>query len=153
MSTINDRIKKIIDLLYGGNATTFSKEINFGASTVHAIIGKKQSVPSFPIISSIYAALYKKGLSAHWLLTGEGQMIEKKRYTEVNPEAINAIGGFFNEYGALSPEAKDTLIKSLEEEIKGLKEDIKNKDIIISKRDELINDLFGEMTKLVRGEK
>lgn len=150
---INNRIKEIIDTLYRGNAAEFSKDVDIHPSTISSIVGKRQNVPSFAILSKIYEGAYKHNVSAHWVLTGRGQMIEKKHYAEVNPEAINAIGGFFNKYGALSPEAKDTLIESLEEEIKELKKAIRNKDAVISKRDELINTLFGEMTKLVRGEK
>lgn len=149
MDTINNRIKDVINKFYDGNATAFARIVNVGPSTIHSIIGKKQSIPTFTVISSIYEALYKEGLSAHWLLTGEGQMIKEN----IIKGKVNDLGLFLYKRGKVAPEAMDNLIKSLEEEIKELKEDIKMKDTTISKRDELINTLFGEMTKLVKGEK
>ncbi len=84
MTTINNRIRDIINKFYGGNATAFARIVNVGVSTIHSIIGKRQSSPTFTVISSIYESLYARGLSAHWLLTGEGEMIKKTENTNSN---------------------------------------------------------------------
>jgi len=77
MTTINERIRTIIDVLYRGNVTGFANSIGYGASTIHSIVGKKQSVPTFSVLDKIYTDSRKHGVSAHWLLTGEGEMIEE----------------------------------------------------------------------------
>ena len=88
MTTINERIRTIIDVLYRGNVTDFANSIGCGASTIYAIVGKRQPSPTFTVISSIYESLYARGLSAHWLLTGEGEMT-KKALMEAYTKGVN----------------------------------------------------------------
>lgn len=146
MNTINNRIKDIINKFYDGNATAFARIVNVGPSTIHSIIGKKQSIPTFTVISSIYEALYKEGLSAHWLLTGEGQIIKENVITG----KVNDLGLLLYKRGKVAPEAMDNLIKSLEEEIKELKEDIKYKDSIIASREEFISELMNKLKRAIQ---
>lgn len=124
MSTINERIKKIIDVLYKGNATAFARIVNFGPSTIHSIIGKKQSIPTFTVISSIYEALSKEGLSAHWLLTGEGDMTDEPK------EAPNPF-----------------MLNELSDMVSLLEDRIREKDDIISQRDRLISNILSKCVK------
>ena len=84
MTTINDRIRTIIDVLHRGNVTAFANDIGYGVSTIHSIVGKKQSVPTFSVLDKIYTDSRKHGVSAHWLLTGEGEMIKKTESTNSN---------------------------------------------------------------------
>lgn len=77
MTTINDRIQGVVTLIADGNATAFARMCDVSASIINSIIGGRKSEPSFSILSKIYTVASKHGVSAHWLLTGEGEMIEE----------------------------------------------------------------------------
>ena len=126
MNTINERIKKIITSMYGGNATAFAREVNLGASTIHSIIGKKQAVPTFPVLSAIYSVVVEYGICGYWLMTGVGQMS--------NDDYL------INKFNL---DRKDNASNDApNEEVEKLRKELMQKDKIISQRDKTINDLL-----------
>lgn len=148
MNDINYRIQEIINKTTNGNASGFARMCDLSASIINSIVGGRRSEPSFSVLSKIYAVASKYGVSAHWLLTGEGEMIDDENvtiFTEVNHNAVNKTFSFFNKLGALSPEAKDSYIKYLEEERKELKGEIKQTRIELSQREKFISTLLSNM--------
>lgn len=144
MATINERIKKIIDVLYKGNVTAFANSVGFGASTIHAIVGARKSEPSFSVLSKIYTSVYELGVSAHWLLTGEGDMIDA--------DMVVLKGGdddikYLLQKGAnlADKDLMDKLVEKLEDEIMRLKEDLRFKDAVITSREKFITTLLSNM--------
>jgi len=89
METINERIKEIIQVLYHGNASEFSRKANIKQPTLNTIIGGRQSKPSYEVINTI--ALNVKDVDLEWLLTGKGEML-KSNYM-VQSQIANTIGG------------------------------------------------------------
>ena len=145
MSTINERIKELIDILHKGNVTSFANSINFGASTIHAIVGKKQSTPSFPVLYAIYDSLHSNlGLSAHWLLTGEGIIFDDSMVVlKGGDDDIK----YLLQKGAnlADKDLMDKLVEKLEDEIMRLKEDLRFKDAVITSREKFITTLLSNM--------
>lgn len=74
MTTINQRITKIIAELYSGNKRAFSNKIGVSAAVIENIVGKRQSSPSFDITNKILLSL--DNISADWLITGKGEMFK-----------------------------------------------------------------------------
>lgn len=72
MSTINERIKIIIERYYNGSQRAFAEAIGTSSSVVNGIVGKRKSSPSFEILQKIYATV---NISADWLLTGDGDIL------------------------------------------------------------------------------
>lgn len=72
MSTINERIKIIIERYYNGSQRAFAEAIGTSSSVVNGIVGKRKSSPSFEILQKIYATA---NISADWLLTGDGDIL------------------------------------------------------------------------------
>lgn len=92
MSTINERVRVIIDELYGGSQRAFADAIGTSSSVVNGIVGKRQSAPSFELTQKISTIA---SVSPDWLLLGYGDMmrldiqqaatvtaIHKPKYTE-----------------------------------------------------------------------
>lgn len=72
MSTINERIRAIIDTKYNGSQRAFADAIGTSSSVINGIVGKRQSSPSFELAQKISAIA---SVSPDWLLTGNGEMI------------------------------------------------------------------------------
>lgn len=72
MKSKSERVKTIIDELYVGNRAKFAAAIGVAANTIYS--WEKRNTLDYDLI---YTALREKGLSATWLLTGEGEMIEQ----------------------------------------------------------------------------
>ncbi len=72
MKSKSERVKTIIDELYAGNRAKFAAAIGVAANTIYS--WEKRNTLDYDLI---YTALREKGLSATWLLTGEGEMIEQ----------------------------------------------------------------------------
>lgn len=87
MSTINDRIKKIVDELFNGNVSAFARKINIPQPTLKDIVGGKLSTPRADILEKIFGDK-SLNVSAEWLLSGKGEML--KNISE-NSEATNNI--------------------------------------------------------------
>lgn len=74
MSTVNQRIAKIITELYSGNKRAFSTKIGVSAAVIENIVGKRQSSPSFYITNKILLSI--DNINAEWLITGNGNMLK-----------------------------------------------------------------------------
>lgn len=72
MSTINERIKIIIEQYYNGSQRAFAEAVGTSSSVVNGIVGKRKSSPSFEILQKIYTTA---NISADWLLTGNGDIL------------------------------------------------------------------------------
>lgn len=71
--TINDRIEILVNERFGGNKSAFAKSIGQPPTGLSNYIGtKRRSKPSVDLVRSIVVDL---GVSAHWLITGEGDMM------------------------------------------------------------------------------
>lgn len=73
MSTINDRIKIIVNQIFNKNISEFERASGIKPSTVKNIIGGRLTRPSYDILESIIRNNVL--LSAEWLLRGEGNML------------------------------------------------------------------------------
>lgn len=70
-TSVNQRVKNIIDDLYSGNKRAFAKEIGVSPTVIENIVGTRQGNPSFEVTQKIYA---NANINLEWLLTGEGNM-------------------------------------------------------------------------------
>jgi hypothetical protein len=91
-TTINQRIKILVDELDGGNKLAFSKRVGMSNQGLGEIIGERQSTPSYPKLEKMLRALPQ--VRMEWLLLGEGEMLKASRphksiTTETNPEEGN----------------------------------------------------------------
>ena len=85
MNTVNNRLKCIIDELFDGNVSAFSRATNISQSTLKDIVGGKMNKPSCGVLEKI-ASVKTLNVSMEWLLTGEGEM-----YVPATPsESTNA---------------------------------------------------------------
>lgn len=82
METINDRIKLVVDELFGGNISAFCRSAGIKQPTINTILGTRQSKPSYDVINAIASS--GLGVSLEWLVTGYGEM---KRAEDVKDEA------------------------------------------------------------------
>lgn len=74
MSSINDRLQIIINELFGGNKAKFAKSIDIAPTSMSNYLSeKRQSKPSSDMLEKIINVV--DGLSAQWLLTGKGDMM------------------------------------------------------------------------------
>ena len=69
---INERISYIIELK-GLNKNSFSLKIGIKPQTLHHIISKRKTKPSFFVIEKILQTF--KDINAEWLITGQGEPI------------------------------------------------------------------------------
>ena len=84
MSTINERIRIIIERYYNGSQRAFAEAIGTSSSVINGIVGKRKSSPSFEVLQKIYAIA---NVSADWLLTGDGDMMTDN-HGRSNPSSL-----------------------------------------------------------------
>lgn len=68
--TIHDRIKEMVDRLAGGKNTVFANTLGVSEANIRGYI--KNITPKYDVLRAIVTSY---GVSAHWLLTGEGEML------------------------------------------------------------------------------
>lgn len=68
--TIHDRIKEIVDRLAGGKNTVFANTLGVSEANIRGYI--KNITPKYDFLRAVVTSY---GVSAHWLLTGEGDML------------------------------------------------------------------------------
>jgi transcriptional regulator with XRE-family HTH domain len=83
-TSINSRLKEIIDTLYKGNKRAFSSAIGVSPTVIENVVGSRQGKPSYDVIEKIFA---KANISPTWLLLGEGPMLrsDQNNMTELLP--------------------------------------------------------------------
>jgi transcriptional regulator with XRE-family HTH domain len=81
MSTINLRIKHIVDTLYGGNKSKMATEIGIDEANIRNYI--KGTEPKATFIEKI---LEKTEINIEWLLTGKGEIQKENVKNEIPVE-------------------------------------------------------------------
>lgn len=76
-STINERIRYIVDHFFNGNATQMAKAVFVKQSTIRDIVGDRNSAPSFETMRQIVDSA-TIDISPAWLLTGQGEIQRNK---------------------------------------------------------------------------
>lgn len=76
-STINERIRYIVDHFFNGNATQMAKTVFVKQSTIRDIVGDRNSAPSFETMRQIVDSA-TIDISPAWLLTGHGEIQRDK---------------------------------------------------------------------------
>ena len=77
--TINERFEEVIKTLYRGNKRAFAQSIGVSATVVENVVGTRQGKPSYDVLEKVCA---NANISAEWLLTGRGDMIQAPITTE-----------------------------------------------------------------------
>lgn len=72
MSTINERIKKIVDSYYDGNVREFERVCGLNKDTLKHVVGGRLSKPSFDSIELIVRTVVR--INPLWLITGDGDI-------------------------------------------------------------------------------
>lgn len=73
MNTINERIESIINTLYNGNVSRFSRETGISQPLLFQVVSGRKSMPSALTLERIANAI--DTLDTRWLLTGKGAMM------------------------------------------------------------------------------
>jgi len=73
-TTVNQRIEQLVEHFCHGNKSAFAKAIGISSQGLGEIIGGRQSAPSFAALQKIAVAY--PSVSVHWLVLGEGSMLE-----------------------------------------------------------------------------
>lgn len=82
-TTINARIKEVIDHFFGGSTKEFSNITTIKYQTIINIIGDRQSTPSSSTLESIANSIEK--LNVEWLLLGRGEIESPKTGKDASP--------------------------------------------------------------------
>lgn len=88
-TTINDRVKIIIDQLFNGNASEFSRVTGIKRSTLSTILGPRNSAPSYEAIYAIADSINEDIFM--WLIKGNGD-IPKNYVNQENKYGDNVSG-------------------------------------------------------------
>lgn len=92
MSSINERIKIIVDSFYGGNVREFERICGLNKDTLKHVVGGRMSKPSFDSIELIVRTVVR--VSPLWLITGEGEM---ERENSLDSELIEELKAEINQ--------------------------------------------------------
>ena len=77
--TINERFEEVIKTLYRGNKRAFAQSIGVSATVVENVVGTRKGKPSYDVLEKVCA---NANISAEWLLTGRGDMIQPESHAE-----------------------------------------------------------------------
>ena len=72
-TTINQRIKAVLDTVYGGNVTAMAKGTYIKRTTMNSIAGPSETSPGFDVIAKI-GEIPSPRISMEWLVRGVGDM-------------------------------------------------------------------------------
>lgn len=78
---INERVQRIIDVLYKGNKSAFAKSINVNPTVIENVVGTRKGKPSYDVIFKICA---NANISEEWLISGQGEMLKTNRVSQHN---------------------------------------------------------------------
>jgi transcriptional regulator with XRE-family HTH domain len=81
-STVNQRIKILVDALENGRASRFARNVGVSSSVIAAYLpgGERISEPSFTVLQKI--AIAYASVNLDWLITGEGEPFKNGRTNE-----------------------------------------------------------------------
>lgn len=111
MEKISERIQVLVDRYGEGRKTTFAKRIGTTESVIRSYIGGV--LPKQNVLEAIVRNC--DGLSARWLLTGEGSIIEQEAQSETQPNRTSEFLEIINKLTTLMNEQQDKYDKLLEE--------------------------------------
>ncbi len=86
--TIHDRIKEMVDRLAGGKNTVFANTLGVSEANIRGYI--KNIMPKYDVLRAIVTSY---GVSAHWLLTGEGDMLRGEGDEEIKRGDDDSLDG------------------------------------------------------------
>ena len=72
-TTINERIKSVLEIVYQGNVTAMAKGTYIKRTTLNSIVGEKEVAPGFEVIKNL-GEISSPRLSMEWLIRGVGDM-------------------------------------------------------------------------------
>lgn len=112
METINDRIEQLINAQFGGNKSSFAKQLGLERYNLsNYISSKRRSKPSVDIIAKIVSLL---DVDAYWLLTGEGEMLKSGTADQSNAVShLSVQGGEVNVTQSNTNSADNETVKTL----------------------------------------
>lgn len=123
--TINERLSKLIRILFGGNKSALASRLGVTPSVIDNIVGKRQSKPSFDLIEKLSSI---EEINLDWLITGHGSPLSSRRCENGekqpslnSPEPQININAFDERLLVIIAE-KDATIRAQAEEIGRLKE-------------------------------
>jgi hypothetical protein len=73
-STVNERIKILVDQLTSGNKSSFARSIGISNQSLGEIIGGRQSAPSFAALQKLFISFPQVRMK--WLILGQGPMLQ-----------------------------------------------------------------------------
>ena len=79
-TTINQRIKAVLDTVYGGNVTAMAKGTYIKRTTINSIVGPSETSPGFDVIAKI-GEISSPRISMEWLVRGVGDMFLGEKET------------------------------------------------------------------------
>lgn len=108
MNDINERIRIIINERFRGVASTLARRLNAKNTTIHNYIKENPSKPNSDFLSELVIKLH---IDAHWLLTGEGNMMQSSRYRQnQNSQDNNTNSTMFGSFNFEFPYGDDKKI-------------------------------------------
>ena len=82
-TSINERIKYIVDTFFKGNTTQMAKSVFVKQSTLRDIVGERNSAPSFETMKQIVDSA-SLNINPAWLLTGQGEVQTSENQSETS---------------------------------------------------------------------
>ena len=86
--TVNQRLSILVDELEGGSKANFASKVGVAVQSIHDLIGGRQGMPSFKLLSSILEKY--PTVDANWLVSGRGSMLQGITSASTDATAINA---------------------------------------------------------------
>ena len=131
-TTINQRIKAVLDTVYGGNVTAMAKGTYIKRTTINSIVGPSETSPGFEVIAKI-GEISSPRISMEWLVRGVGDMfLDSIRY-QIN-SGSNITNSPVNDSDTLNRllalvEAKDSQIEQKDKQINTLLNILQNSKV------------------------
>jgi hypothetical protein len=132
MSTINERMKIILDKMFKGNVSEFARKSGIPQPTLNNIVGNRLSKPSADNLAKMIDSI--ELINIEWVLTGKGEMLKHvPEKEEVPTEAAVISDRVIN----LLLDRQDGLAREnerLKNENKALKKEVSDLKSHVSKR-------------------
>lgn len=107
--SVNERIKCLLDSLFGGNVSAMAKETGIKRTTINSIINNGVN-PGYDVLKKI-ADLSSPLVSMEWLIRGTGDMLLSGSSVKNSHNANSIVDSHIN----IESSTTDRLLKMLEE--------------------------------------
>lgn len=133
LATINQRIKAVLDTVYGGNVTAMAKGTYIKRTTINSIVGPSETSPGFDVIAKI-GEISSPRISMEWLVRGVGDMFLDEKDSikyQINSGSNNSPVNDTDTLNRLLAlvEAKDSQIEQKDKQINTLLSIIQNNKV------------------------